>query len=83
MTNAASDAHQSSKTEWTWNATYLKLFDKAKSIIKEDVYMKFYDKTQPLYLETEAFGVGLEAALLQTRNGTSCPRDKAPDNSTL
>ena len=28
-------------------------------------------------------GVGLGAALLQTRHGTSCPRDKAPDNSIL
>ena len=32
----------SSKTEWTWNATYQKLFDKAKSIIKEDACMKLY-----------------------------------------
>ena len=26
----------SSKTEWVWNATYQKLFEKAKSIITED-----------------------------------------------
>ena len=72
-----------SKTEWTWNTTYQKLFDKAESIIKEDVCMQFYDKTQPLYLETDTSGVRLGAALLQTRYGTSCPRDKAPNNSIL
>ena len=45
---------KSVKTEWTWNATYQKLFDKAKSVIKEDACMKFYDKTKPLYLDTDA-----------------------------
>ena len=30
----------SNKTEWTWNATYQKQFDKAKSLITEDVCMK-------------------------------------------
>ena len=35
----------SAKTEWTWNATYQKMFEKAKAIIKEDAYMKFYDET--------------------------------------
>ena len=72
-----------SKTEWTWNATYQKLFNKAKSIITEDADMKFYNETQPLFLETDASGVGLGAALLQTTSGTSCPRDKAPDNCIL
>ena len=73
----------SSKTEWTWNATYQKLFDKAKPIIMEDVYIKFYEETMLLYLETDASGIRLRAALLQTRSGTSCQRDKAPDNSIL
>ena len=31
----------------------------------------------------DASGVGLGDALLQTRSGTSCPRDKASDNSIL
>ena len=44
--------------------------------------MKFYDETKPLYLETDTSGVGLEAALLQTRSSKSCPRDTAADNST-
>ena len=43
--------------------------------------MKCYDQIQPPYLETDAPRVGMAASLLQTRNGTSCPRDKAPDNS--
>ena len=71
----------SRKVEWTWNATYWKLSVKAKSIIKEDACMEFYDETQPLYLETDASRVGLKAALVQTRNGRSYPRDKIPDNS--
>ena len=45
--------------------------------------MKFYNETQPLYLEADASAVELRAVLLQTRNGKSCPRDKAPDNSIL
>ena len=70
----------SSKTEWTWNTPYLKLFDNAKLIIKSDACIKFHDETQPLYLKIYASGVGLKASLLKARNGTSSPRDKAPDN---
>ena len=73
----------SAKTEWTWNATYQKIFDKAKANIKEDVCMKFYDATKQLYIETDASGVRLGAFLLQTRSSTSCHRDKALGNSIL
>ena len=59
------------------------MFDKAKAIIKEDACMKFYDETKPLYIETDAFEVGLGAALLQTRSKTSYPRGEVPDNSIL
>ena len=62
---------------------YQNMFDRAKAIIKEDACMKFYDETKPLYIETDASGVGLGAAFLQTRSNTSCPRDKVPDNSIL
>ena len=72
-----------SRTEWTLNATYQKLFDKAKSIIKDDACVKFYYETQPLHLETDVSVVRLGAALLQSRSGISCPRDKAPENSIL
>ena len=68
----------SAKTEWAWNATCQKILNKAKSVIKEDAYINFYDETKPLFLEMEASGVGVGAALLQTRSGNSCPRDKVP-----
>ena len=45
--------------------------------------MKFYDETKPVYMETDASGVGLGATLLQTRSNTSCQRDEAPDNRIL
>ena len=45
--------------------------------------MKFYDKTNPLYLETDASGEEVGAGLLQTRNSTIYPRDMAPDNKIL
>ena len=42
---------------------------------------KTYDETQLLNLETDASGIRLRAALLETRSSTSYQRDKAPDNS--
>ena len=37
----------SSETLWTWNTSYQTLFNKVKSLLKDDVCMKFYDKTKP------------------------------------
>ena len=45
--------------------------------------MKFYDETKPLYLETNASGIGLGAALLQTRDGMTCQKDSTPNNTIL
>ena len=61
----------SSKATWTWNAPYQSLFNKAKLLIKSYMCMKFYNDTKPLYLETDASGVGIGEALLQTWEGTT------------
>ena len=73
----------SCKAIWTWNVSYQALFNKAKLLIKSDMCMKFYDDTKPLYLETDASGVGLGAALLQTCEGTTFHKDTVPDNTVL
>ena len=73
----------SANAEWTWNAMFQSMFDKAKAIIKEDAYIKFYDETKQLHIERGASGVGLGAAFLLTRSNTSCARDWALDNSIL
>ena len=44
--------------------------------------MKFYDKTKAP-LETRVFVIGLGTALLQTRDGTTCLKDIALDNTFL
>ena len=73
----------SSKVTWIWNASYQVLFNKAKSLIKADMCMAFYDGIKPLYLETDASRVHLSAALLQMYVGTACQKDIAPDNTNL
>ena len=64
----------SSRMVWTWNASYQQLFDKAKSLIKVEVCTKFYNDTKLLYLETDASGVSLGAALLQLCDNTTMPK---------
>ena len=59
------------------------MFDKAKSLIKAEVCMKFYDDTKPLYLETDASRIGLRAALLQLWDNTDCQKGTALDNTIL
>ena len=38
--------------------------------------MKFFDAARPLYLETNASGIGHGARLLQVRDGMNCRHDK-------
>ena len=45
--------------------------------------MKFYDDNKLLYLEIDASGIGLGAALLQLRDDISCQTHMAPDNTIL
>ena len=61
----------SCKSAWTWNESYQQTYNKAKSIIKKDMCMKFYNENKELFLETDASGVGLGAALLQLRDNTA------------
>ena len=68
----------SSKTAWAWNASYQQLFNKAKSLIKADVWMKFYD-TKPLYLEADASRSSTTTTLQQHY----LPKGTAPDNTIL
>ena len=73
----------SCKPSWTWNKSYQQIYNKAKSIIKKDMCMKFYNKKKELFLETDALGVGLGAALLQLRDNTAWQQGTAPDNTIL
>ena len=43
---------------------------------------EIYD-IKSLYLETDASGVGLGAALLQAYEGATCQKDKVPENTIL
>ena len=61
----------SSKVVWAWNASYQAIYGKAKSLIKANGCMIFYDENRPLFLETDISGVGLGAVLLQMRDGAT------------
>ena len=45
--------------------------------------MNSYDKTRPLYLETDASCVGLGAGLLQIRGEMNCTQNVTPHSSIL
>ena len=50
-------------------------------LIKAEMCMKFYGNDKLLYLETDASGISLGAALLQLRDDTSCQTHMVPDNT--
>ena len=47
---------------------YEKVYEKVRTIIKDDICIKLYSEIELLYLETDASGVGLGAGLLQARD---------------
>ena len=51
------------RTVWTWCAMYQTPYNEAKSLIKDDACMKFYEKNKPLCQETDASGIGLGTTL--------------------
>ena len=63
------------KSEWSCNNVHQDLYDKARKIIKEDMCMTLYDVSRPLYLKTNASGVGIGAELLQLRKGMNYGHD--------
>ena len=71
------------KAYWARNRMYKSLYDRAEKMIKNDACMKFYDTSRPLYLGTDASGIGLGVRLLQVRDGMNCGHEKVPDNAVL
>ena len=61
---------------------YQGLYEMAKTV-KRDTCMKFCYVARPLYLETDACGLGLETRLLQVRDGMNCRHDERNDNAIL
>ena len=48
---------------------YQDLYNKAKNITRQDECMTFYEVSKPLYLETDASGIGLGTGLIQVWDG--------------
>ena len=59
---------------------YQDMHNRAKMKIKKDICMEFYNASWPLYLETDASGIGLGTRLLQLRDGLSCGHNDTTDN---
>ena len=53
---------------WTWNRLYQNIYERIKSLVKEDMCMKYCSARKPFYLETDASWVGLGKALLQVKD---------------
>ena len=66
-----------------WNGTYQEIYERAKSVMRQDTCMKYCDARKPLYLETDASGVGFGAALLQVRDNLGCEYSEAADYAVL
>ena len=64
----------SSKAMWMWDTSYQQWYQKAKLLIKVEMFMKFYDDTRPLYLKIDTSRIGLWEALLKLRDNTDCQK---------
>ena len=62
---------------WMWKILYQEINERVKSLVKEDTCMKYHNFRKPLYLETNALGVGLGATLLQAKDDLSCRYDRS------
>ena len=56
---------------------------KAKNLLKKDIYTKFDNEREPLYLETDASGAGLGIRLLRVKDGMTFARDRTSENAIL
>ena len=56
------------------------MYNKAKTLIKKDTYINFYNKRELLYLETNALGIGFGVVLLKVRDRMNSPSYTSPDN---
>ena len=54
------------KAEWSWNRMYQGIYESNKINLKRCMH-EIYDASNPLYLETDASGIGLGACSLQVR----------------
>ena len=48
-----------------WNQKYQDIYDQVKAFIRKDAYMKFYNATKLLDLQTDTSGVVLDSGLSQ------------------
>ena len=73
-----------SKTKWTWNETYQKLFDKAKSIIKRRCMYEIF-MMRPNHCTWRQMCLEFDVELLYNKLEVVqvTPRDKAPHSSIL
>ena len=51
--------------EYSWNATYQVAFDKLKSLVCEDITLRYFNMKKPVTIQVDASGKGLGAALIQ------------------
>ena len=53
------------KAVWIWNRTYQEIYKRIQSLVKEDIYIKYYNVRKPLYIDDDISEVGLGTTLLR------------------